>query len=88
MSMKNANTWKFANEYLGNLLKNLGYSLIIITLFISFGFIDNDPESISIQGIVIYVLQIFIIIASFISVEFALKKNFDEEGNKINNKIG
>lgn len=87
MSMKNNNTWKFANEYLGNLLKNLGISLFIITLFISFGFINNDSESISIQGIIIYIVQVFIIIASVISVEYALKKNFDKEGNKISNKI-
>lgn len=84
MSMKNNETWKFAHEYSGKLFKNLGISAFVITLFIHLGFINSKKNIIFTEAIIMYIVQMIIIILSLLLIEFQLKKNFDQDGNRIN----
>lgn len=84
MSMKNKETWEFAHQYCARLWIKLGLVMLIISIFGSmlvFTFIDD------IQGIIEVILvtiQTIVLIISIFPVEKALKKNFDENGNKRN----
>ena len=76
-SMINQDTWNFANKYCASLWIELG----IITTFISFLiYILFDVNEI--VSIVIALIQTFLLLLSIIPVEKALKKIFDDDGNR------
>ena len=76
-SMINQDTWNFANKYCASLWIKLG----IITTFISFLiYILFDVNEI--VSIVIVLIQTFLLLLSIIPVEKALKKTFDDDGNR------
>lgn len=82
MSMKNKETWEFAHQCCGRLWIKLGFIMLIMSIFISLlssMFVDG------VQGIIeviLVVMQTIALIASIFPVEKALKKNFDENGNR------
>lgn len=82
-SMKNQETWEFANKYCGKLWLRIGIIMLIITsmllvIAMTFG------ESIVLVCTSIFVtIQTVTIILSVLPVEMALKKEFDDEGKRI-----
>lgn len=82
-SMKNQETWEFANKYCGKLWLRIGVIMLIITsvlLLISMNF----GESVVLVCTSIFVtIQTVTIILSVLPVEMALKKEFDDEGKRI-----
>jgi uncharacterized membrane protein len=84
MSMKNKETWEFAHQYCGVLWIKLGFIMLILSIIVSALAIECSDE---IQGIVdgtLVTIQTITLIASIFPVEKALKKNFDENGNRRN----
>lgn len=80
-SMKNIDTWRFANRYCGQLWKKLGiYTLIISVICTVISFLLTIEVQ-SIVSLVLTVIQIIIIIFSVYLVEKQLKNKFDENGH-------
>lgn len=84
MSMKNKETWEFAHQYCGRLWVKSGIIMFIISIIVSMlAFMSVDE----VQGIIVVILvtiQTIVLIISIFPVEKALKKNFDENGNRRN----
>ncbi len=82
MSMKNKETWQFAHEYIGKLWKVCGWLVLLISVVVMFFSCGKDIIVVSIIGGLICIIQTVIMICTMISTEIALKKNFDEYGNR------
>lgn len=82
MSMKNRDTWKFANNYCGRLWLRLGIILVPVSVIPMLFVTGESDSSIGTVGTIICVVQLIIIIASIFPVEKALKRTFDEFGNR------
>lgn len=83
MSTKNQETWDFAHNYCGRLWKKLGYIMLFVSLPVMFFTFGKGEDTIGfIVGIFMFV-QCFVLIGSIFPVEFALKKRFDKDGNRI-----
>ena len=82
MSMKNKETWQFAHEYIGKLWKICGWLVLLISVVVMFFSCRKDIIVVSIIGGLICIIQIVIMICTIIPTEIALKKNFDEDGNR------
>lgn len=82
MSMKNQEMWKFAHKYIGKLWKVWGWLLLLISVTVMLFVLGKDIVVVSIIGGVICVIQIVVMICTIIPTEMALKKNFDQNGNR------
>lgn len=82
MSMKNKDTWEFAHQYCGRLWKVCGWGLLLASAVIMFFVLKKDIITVSIVGSIICGIQIIIMIGTIFPTESALKKNFDENGNR------
>ena len=81
-SMRNEETWKFANQYLGKvwyLCGLLSAPLSVIAMAIVF---EKGTETMSTVGFIITMIQTTPLVGAMISTEIALKKNFDENGRR------
>lgn len=76
-SMINQDTWNFANKYCASLWIKLGVVSSIVSILIFIVFDINEFIS-----IVIIMIQTFLLLLSIIPVEKALKKTFDDDGNR------
>ncbi|MGL5869536.1 MAG: SdpI family protein [Clostridium chrysemydis] len=77
MSMKNKDTWDFANKAIGKLWFKLGIALFIITVILGF-----NKELLGKYGLVLFYLQIAVLILSIFPVEKKLKENFNKNGTR------
>ncbi len=82
-SMKNMDTWKFAHEYAGKLWWKFGWILLAISTVILPFFIGGGEDTIGVVGGAVVMLQTAVLVISIFPTEKALKKNFDENGNRI-----
>nr|WP_288932936.1 SdpI family protein [uncultured Streptococcus sp.] len=81
-SMRNEETWKFANQYFGKvwyLCGLLSAPLSVIAMVIVF---EKGTETMSTVGFIITMIQTIPFVGAMISTEIALKKNFDENGRR------
>lgn len=79
MSVKNQDTWDFANQYMGKLWTKLGLIMLIISIILEFLSVYKFMKNIN---SILIPIQIVVLIASIFPVEKALKKHFDENGNR------
>ena len=79
-SMKNTDTWKFANDYVGRLWWKIGWGLIILTVLIQLLFMRSSTNKVVILYLVILFIQTTIMLLTIIPVENALKKKFNDDG--------
>ena len=82
MSMKNRDTWQFAHKYIGRLWKICGWLVLLISVVVMFFSYGKDIIGVSIIGGIVCITQIVIMLCTMIPTEIALKKNFDEQGNR------
>ncbi|NLK43000.1 MAG: SdpI family protein, partial [Tissierellia bacterium] len=82
MSMKNKDTWDFAHNYFGSLWYKTGWIVLFITVIAMLMLLGKDTQTIGILGAIIVVLQCIPMLGVIIPTEKALKKNFDEDGNR------
>lgn len=84
MSMKNKDTWEFAHHYCGKLWLVIGYIILVISVMTMFFVIGKGKNVIGILGGILCGVQLVFLIGSIFPTERALKKNFDEYGNRKN----
>ena len=87
MSMKNEDTWKFAHKLIGKIWLVCGTLLLVGGIVFFFVFTSGkDENSVNIASLVILGVQLLVLMCSIIPTEIALKKTFDENGNRKENK--
>lgn len=82
MSMKNKDTWEFANTLWGKLAVKLGLAMLVISLIVMLAVLFAGEAAVSLAGTVLMVLQLIPIIATIPIVEKALNREFDKYGNR------
>ncbi|MBO4911595.1 MAG: SdpI family protein [Butyrivibrio sp.] len=75
-SMKNAETWKFGNEYCGRLWNRLGLLLIIPSIIVLIPLFTSSEETLANVCVPLIVFQLVLLVGSIIPTEIALKKKF------------
>lgn len=83
MSMKNEQTWQFANHYFGKISYRFGWIQLPITILFMLPAIGKDTTFISIAGLILIGVQLIPLFASIAITEHALHKNFDSNGMSI-----
>ena len=81
-SMKNQDTWQFAQSYMGKVWKIMGCVLTpvaLVAMFFSFG---KDVGYVGVYGMVIEGVELIVMLFSIVLVENALKRTFDDSGNR------
>lgn len=82
MSMKNKDTWEFAHHYFGKLWLIIGCIMIVPSVIAMLFVIGKDISIIGIYGGILCCIQLAFLAAPIFPTERALKKNFDEHGNR------
>ncbi len=82
-SMKNEDTWQFANTHCGKRWWKLGILLLLPSLIPMLAVITARQETIGIVSIVIMSVQCTVMLLSILPTESALKRNFDADGKYI-----
>ena len=82
MSMKNRDTWEFAHKYCGKTWYLCGLILLPISLLSMFVVLGKNDTIVGSFAGVVCVMQLIPFAASIIPTEKALKRNFDENGNR------
>ncbi len=75
-SMRNADTWKFGNEYCGRLWYRLGLISLLPSLLVLIPFISSDEDRIGMVSFYIVMVQVVLLVGTIIPTEIALKKKF------------
>ena len=83
-SMKSKETWDFAHRHFGRLWVTYGWILLPISAAVMVLAFGRDKDMVGTFGAAVCLAQVLVIILSIIPTEMALKKNFDENGKKIN----
>ena len=81
-SMKNMDTWKFANEYCGRLWYKMGLFMLVLSAFVSVVLLGTNDSTYSIISLIFVLVQCVVLIVSIFPVEIALKKMFKEDGTR------
>lgn len=82
MSMKNNDTWEFAHHYCGSLWLVIGMIMLPLSVIPMLFFINQDIDVVGIAGGIIEGIQVVVLLISIFPTEKALKKTFDENGNR------
>ncbi len=82
-SMKNVETWKFANEYCGRLWWRIGWVMFLFSVLVQIPFMHSSEDTIGIMGGILCTVQTVLLIGSVIPTEIALKKTFFENERRL-----
>lgn len=84
-STKNQDTWKFANNRWGKLAWKFGLWMLLGTIAAMITVFFSGEDVITAVGSVLMILQVILILITIPMVERALRKEFDENGNRRRN---
>ncbi len=82
LSMKNQDTWDYANRYMGEVWFKLGIAMSIISLALTFLYIGKDKDT---QGWILFaftMVQLAMMLSTIVVIELKLRKVFDKDGNR------
>ncbi len=80
-SMKNMETWNFANKYCGKLWCKLGVIMLVPSIIVHILLYNSSDNTMCLVCIFIMAIQLITMSLSIISTEKALKNKFSEENN-------
>jgi len=83
MSMKNADTWQFANKLCGKIFFKWGWLVLAATVIAMLPIIGRDEDTIATWGVILTAVQMLPFLIPIFIVERALRKRFDKDGNRI-----
>ena len=81
-SMKSIEAWKFAHYLCAKIWLYAGIVMLTLTILAMLLVLNKGQETIGLVGTITLYVQLAVIVLSIIPVEVALKRNFDENGNK------
>ena len=79
LSMRNIDTWKFANEYCGRLWYRIGILMLIFSIIICLLFFKASYNTAFMASLILIAIQCIILVATIFPTENALKREFPEE---------
>lgn len=79
-SMKNMDTWFFAQQYCGKLWWKIGWILLFPSIIIHIPFYSASDDAIGGIGLILTTIQIVFMLGSIFPTEKALKRTFTDEG--------
>jgi len=82
MSMKNEETWEYANRFFGKLWFRFGIAVGLISIIVLFFFIGKDKDTVGFAGMIICYVQLIAMLLPVIPTELALRRRFDKNGNR------
>ncbi len=82
LSMKNQETWEFAQKHCGKLWVRMSLVLMVGSCIAMIFFLSASQDTIGKAGTVIMSVQTVAILLSIFPTELALRKRFDKDGNK------
>ena len=82
LSMRNIDTWKFANEYCGRLWYRIGLLMLIFSIIICLLFFKASYNTAFMASLILIAIQCIILVATIFPTENALKREFPEEGRR------
>lgn len=82
MSMSSKEAWDFAHAYIGKLWLVFGIVMLLASVVGMILVIGLDKDTVGYTGMAITFAQLFFMVIPIIPTEIALKKNFDENGNR------
>ena len=85
-SSKNWDTWTFAHQYCGKIWYQSGRILLRITILALLFMIGQDSDLVETVGGGIFMIQAIPAIGVIIPTEIALRKTFDKDGNRRQDK--
>ena len=89
MSMRNEQTWEYAQRFFGKLWFRIGIAVGLISVIAMFFLLGKDIDTIGFAGMIICYIQIFAMLLPIAPTEMALRKIFDKNGNrKVNDEKG
>jgi len=83
-SMKSKETWDFAHRHMGRIWSVCGWIVLLVSVIPMLVVIGKDIDTIGWVGAAASLIQILVMMGTIIPTEIALKKNFDEDGRRIN----
>ena len=78
-SMKNMDTWKFAQNYCGRLWWKSGWIMLLPSFVVHLPFYHSSEDSIGALGGILCTVQCIVLVVSTFFVERALKKYFYDD---------
>ena len=82
-SMRNQDTWDFAHRYCGRLWWRVGWVMLPMSVVAMLLCLKLRPGRLLILSLVFLCVQGAVLLGLIFPVEFALKRTFDEWGNRI-----
>jgi hypothetical protein len=82
MSMKNNDTWVFAHKYCGRIWLKAGRIMLPVSFVSMLFLIGRTANTVGIYGGLLCIAQLLVLVLSIIPTEKALKRTFDEDGNR------
>ena len=82
MSMKNEETWEYANRFFGKLWFRFGIPVGVISIIAFIFFIGKDKDTIGFAGMIICYVQLVAMLLPVIPTEISLRRRFDKYGNR------
>ena len=83
-SMKNQDTWDFAQTYCGKLWQKMGWALIpLAVLGQALTLLSPDTESMCLWSLAVASAETVVMTVIYFPVERALKRNFDKDGKRL-----
>ena len=81
-SMMSWDTWEFAHRYFGKLWPTAALIMIPVSAALMALTVKMSIDAVSIFGVLLMGVQAAVLVISIFVTESALKKNFDEHGNR------
>lgn len=82
MSMKNEDTWEFANVLMAKIWWKAGWFLLIPSVLLQLPFIHSDEDTIGFFSLPLCAVQCAVLIGSIFPVERALRRTFHPDGSR------
>lgn len=82
MSMKNEETWEYAQRFFGKLWFRSGIVLGVISIIPLLFFMGKDKDTVGFAGMIICYVQLVVMLLPVIPTELALRRRFDRYGNR------
>lgn len=82
LSMKNLDTWNFANRYIGRVWLILSLFILPLTIVVMLLINGEDEGYITTAFFIVLSIQLLIMLISIIPTEIALNKKFNKDGTR------
>lgn len=82
MSMKNAETWRFAHEYCGKLWLRVGLVMLVPSAVPLVCVLGRDKNTVGLVCVAVCGVQIVLMLLTIVPTERALRRRFDRYGRR------